>query len=143
MNEAHALLGKNIAATVAEQDRRIAELEARLNCQQPPENAFDQIHNAAVSAKVAGLNRRIAELEAELSSIVNAIPGVRYLDPPDGGSVTVSEQVSRMAEEVARLSNHIRAIANHHADAIDKIGFMSSMAMEHQNRRDFVLSAIK
>ena len=28
MNEAHALLGKNIAATVAEQDRRIAELEA-------------------------------------------------------------------------------------------------------------------
>lgn len=32
----------------------------------------------------------------ELHDICNALPGVAFMDPPDGGSVTIAEQVRRM-----------------------------------------------
>jgi hypothetical protein len=37
--------------------------------------------------------------EAELSSV---LPGVTYMDPPDGGSPTVLEQLQRMAQDARR-----------------------------------------
>jgi hypothetical protein len=45
----------------------------------------------------------IARLAGELSAVASAIGSDCYLDPPDGGSVMVSEQVRRMAEELAGL----------------------------------------
>jgi hypothetical protein len=40
-----------------------------------------------------------AEVEAEMSSV---LPGTTYMDPPDGGSSTVLEQLQRMAEDARR-----------------------------------------
>lgn len=39
------------------------------------------------------------ELEAAIS---NALPGVRYMDPPDGGSPSLAEQLRRMATDAER-----------------------------------------
>lgn len=47
-------------------------------------------------------------LEAHLASL---LPGVHYMDPPDGGDVSVSEQLSRMAEDAAAY----RALATQQA----------------------------
>lgn len=54
---------------------------------------------------------RIERLEAEVAAMLAAIPGVRFMDPPDGGDPKPHEEVQRMADalkaaeaEVARLT---------------------------------------
>jgi hypothetical protein len=42
---------------------------------------------------------RIAELERAIS---DALPGVAYMDPPDGGSVSLAGQLRRLAADAAR-----------------------------------------
>jgi len=44
-------------------------------------------------------NEKLSALERDVS---NALPGVYYMDPPDGGSVPLGEQVRRMAVDAAR-----------------------------------------
>lgn len=44
-------------------------------------------------------NEVLREIERDVS---NALPGVYYMDPPDGGSVPLGEQVRRMAVDAAR-----------------------------------------
>ena len=44
-------------------------------------------------------NEKLSALERDMS---NALPGVYYMDPPDGGSVPLGEQVRRMAVDAAR-----------------------------------------
>jgi hypothetical protein len=44
-------------------------------------------------------NEKLLTLERDVS---NALPGVYYMDPPDGGSAPLGEQVRRMAVDAAR-----------------------------------------
>ena len=44
-------------------------------------------------------NEKLLALERDMS---NALPGVYYMDPPDGGDVPVLEQLRRMAKDAAR-----------------------------------------
>ena len=44
----------------------------------------------------------IARLRSEIAKCAGALPGAHYMDPPDGGDVPVSEQLSRMAKDAAR-----------------------------------------
>lgn len=44
----------------------------------------------------------IHRLQAELAACAAALPGPLYMDPPGGGSVTVGEQIERMAKDAAR-----------------------------------------
>ena len=43
-----------------------------------------------------------AALQAELDACVATLPGTIYMDPPDGGDVSVAEQLRRMGEDAAR-----------------------------------------
>lgn len=45
---------------------------------------------------------QVDTLRAELDACAAALPGPYYMDFPDGGSVTVGEQVARMAKDAAR-----------------------------------------
>lgn len=45
------------------------------------------------------LAERVASLEAALGDI---LPGAYYMDPPDGGSVDLIEQVRRMADDATK-----------------------------------------
>lgn len=42
-------------------------------------------------------------LGAELDACCAALPGTIYMDPPDGGDVSVAEQLRRMGEDAARF----------------------------------------
>ena len=42
------------------------------------------------------------KLTAELAACAASLPGVYYMDPPDGGDVPVSEQLRRMAKDAER-----------------------------------------
>ncbi|MCC6567038.1 MAG: hypothetical protein IT298_14865 [Chloroflexi bacterium] len=57
-------------------------------------------------ALLARLDERDAEVErlrGELDDCINVLPNTAYyLDPPDGGSVTIAEQLRRMGEDAAR-----------------------------------------
>lgn len=48
--------------------------------------------------KIAAIEERDAAL-TEIDAISSAIKSHRYMDPPDGGSVTIAEQVARMWED--------------------------------------------
>jgi hypothetical protein len=61
--------------------------------------------NAALKEQVAQL--KLIEEQAlkvclELDSVTMAIPDCRYMDPPDGGNVSLGEQVSRMWQDVQK-----------------------------------------
>lgn len=45
-------------------------------------------------------SRLIRELRAELDGVASAIGSVRWMDPPDGGSVSIAEQVRRMRDDL-------------------------------------------
>lgn len=44
--------------------------------------------------------RVIRDLRKELDEVANAIGSVRWMDPPDGGNVSLGEQVRRMREDL-------------------------------------------
>jgi len=48
-----------------------------------------------------------AELKELEEAVVWALPGTRFMDPPDGGSPTLGEQVGRMAEALAAAEQRI------------------------------------
>ncbi|MCF3988127.1 hypothetical protein [Pseudomonas aeruginosa] len=41
-------------------------------------------------------------LEQYLKECASALPGTYYMDPPDGGDVSIPEQIRRMAKDAAR-----------------------------------------
>lgn len=51
-----------------------------------------------------GGEKTAADVEAEFA---NLLPGSYYMDPPDGGSPSILEQISRMAEDAAQWRAHL------------------------------------
>ncbi|HBO0915268.1 TPA: hypothetical protein L4E36_004054 [Pseudomonas aeruginosa] len=41
-------------------------------------------------------------LQKELDQCASALPGTYYMDPPDGGNVSIPEQIRRMAKDAER-----------------------------------------
>lgn len=48
--------------------------------------------------------KTIIDLRGQLDAIAAALPDARYMDPPDGGSVTIAEQVARMRADLANAA---------------------------------------
>ncbi|MEV1219648.1 hypothetical protein ABZR51_31650, partial [Pseudomonas aeruginosa] len=68
-----------------------------------PEFHVDQEFMVATSPDVVlWLIAEVERLEAELSQCASALPGTYYMDPPDGGDVSIPEQIRRMAKDAAR-----------------------------------------
>jgi len=57
--------------------------------------------------RLADAERRNAMLEGEIAA---ALPGVRFMDLPDGGSPTLDEQVKRMSEALATAERRYEAL---------------------------------
>lgn len=72
---------------------------------------------AASPDRIARLLAEVERLRAFERGVIEAIPGPRYMDPPDGGDVTPLEQVRRMAAEVERLRGALDALGVAIADA--------------------------
>lgn len=58
----------------------------------------NEITSELTADEANGLVKRILTLEAELDNISSAIGSDEFMDPPDGGSVTLAEQIKRMRE---------------------------------------------
>ncbi len=46
--------------------------------------------------------KRYEWLAEDLKECASALPGTEYMDPPDGGNVSIPEQIRRMAKDAAR-----------------------------------------
>lgn len=55
-------------------------------------------------AELAALRIRAEQAEAELQEIASVLPGVAYMDPPDGGSPSIPEQFRRMRADLDRTA---------------------------------------
>lgn len=63
----------------------------------------------ALLDRLAAREAECERLRSELNDCLNVLPGsAYYMDPPDGGSVTIAEQLRRMGEDAARY-RHLRA----------------------------------
>lgn len=68
-------------------------------------NANGHLPINALKALVAErdeLRRQLAEARAERDAMANVLPGVYYMDPPDGGDVSLLKQLQRMSNDAAR-----------------------------------------
>ncbi|HCJ6265552.1 TPA: hypothetical protein N2C23_006114 [Pseudomonas aeruginosa] len=57
---------------------------------------------AANPQAILGLIAEVERLESEIDQCANALSGTYYMDPPDGGNVSIPEQIRRMAKDAAR-----------------------------------------
>jgi len=55
-----------------------------------------------VSEVVRNGEKCVAEFNVYESALSTLLPGTYYMDPPDGGDVTLIEQIRRMAQDAAR-----------------------------------------
>lgn len=62
---------------------------------------------ARLRAELEAARGDAERLQAEMTNIICSIPEGYYMDPPDGGDVTVAEQVRRMAVDAEQLKNAI------------------------------------
>ncbi|HEJ3436092.1 TPA: ead/Ea22-like family protein [Pseudomonas aeruginosa] len=51
---------------------------------------------------VLALLDEIDRLKAEIDQCASTLPATYYMDPPDGGNVSIPEQIRRMAKDAAR-----------------------------------------
>lgn len=72
-----------LLALRAERDAALAEIEAR-------------------RIQVSTLTEWYSNALDVISEVSAAIPGVTYMDPPDGGDVSIPEQIRRMAKDAGR-----------------------------------------
>jgi len=68
---------------------------------------------------------RMSELSKLERDVLDALPAVYYMDPPDGGDVSLGEQVKRMAEDAALWRKHISTPA---APGIDRCSLLDIVA---------------
>lgn len=61
-----------------------------------------RLHPMERDALLAKSLDQVAGLRAELTKCAATLPNSYYMDPPDGGNVTVAEQLARMAEDAAK-----------------------------------------
>lgn len=73
-------------------------------------SAIDATALATLAAERDEANRWTAIYEAEQSAISAALPGVRFMDPPDGGDVKLSEQVRRMRDALDAAEARIKVL---------------------------------
>lgn len=57
---------------------------------------------AANPQAILRLIAEVERLESEIDQCASALPGTYYMDPPDGGNVSIPEQIRRMAKDAAR-----------------------------------------
>ncbi|EMR0622650.1 ead/Ea22-like family protein [Pseudomonas aeruginosa] len=66
-------------------------------------------------------------LEQYLKECASALPGTYYMDPPDGGDVSIPEQIRRMAKDAARY----RWLRERDLETISRGGVFAGMTPEN------------
>ncbi|HBO2966664.1 TPA: hypothetical protein NH770_002084 [Pseudomonas aeruginosa] len=64
--------------------------------------ARDDFYREWTPKAACELIAEVERLESEIDQCASALPGTYYMDPPDGGNVSIPEQIRRMAKDAAR-----------------------------------------
>ncbi|EMA4491116.1 hypothetical protein AAGN78_004708 [Pseudomonas aeruginosa] len=64
--------------------------------------ARDDFYREWTPKAACELIAEVEQLESEIDQCASALPGTYYMDPPDGGNVSIPEQIRRMAKDAAR-----------------------------------------
>lgn len=94
---------ERLRAQVIDLHAQLSTLESREVCTAPHDGDVETCGYCQRDA----LQARVAELE---DAIARALPGVIYMDPPDGGSVGLPEQLLRMAADAKRVAEAERLL---------------------------------
>lgn len=83
--------------------RRLGEVHMIRACEHQHDDDFVPLYDIETLARYQiELEQLRAENYSLQAAILNALPGVRYMDPPDGGSPSLAEQLRRMATDAER-----------------------------------------
>ncbi|HBP5168195.1 TPA: hypothetical protein L5674_002009 [Pseudomonas aeruginosa] len=82
---------------------------------------------AANPQAILGLIAEVERLESEIDQCANALSGTYYMDPPDGGNVSIPEQIRRMAKDAARY----RWLRERDLETISRGGVFAGMTPEN------------
>lgn len=100
---------ENIAALLAEIDRLREQLStALMDGHDMAKNEYrDEIERLTAlladrDEREAKIARERDEARIEREAMANVLPGVYYMDPPDGGDVSLLKQLQRMSNDAAR-----------------------------------------
>ena len=85
--------------------REIERLRDRLSVE-----TLALVETLARAEKAEAEVERLREAEAELHEIASVLPGVAYMDPPDGGSPSIAEQVRRMRADLDRTAAEVERL---------------------------------
>jgi hypothetical protein len=89
------------AETVARASTEIERLRAEVEALKAKLAEYSRANDRIV-AELRECDREVEALRADAQAVAALLPGPYYMDPPDGGSVTVIEQLRRMAADAAR-----------------------------------------
>ena len=81
---------------------------------------------------VEAAEARVRELEAEVSGVSAAIGTTRFMDPPDGGSVTLSEQVARLRQALDAAEGRLSTIRSETIERCAKVVTATVTGIEWQ-----------
>jgi hypothetical protein len=77
---------------------------------------------------VGALTERAEAAEAALADVSAAIGSVRFMDPPDGGDVSLSEQVRRMRETLEAAERQLHELSIKYTVMLRRLREMSDAA---------------
>ena len=80
-------------------------------------NEVERLNSPVVLSEWQKLVAERDALAREVDACAAALPGPYYMDPPDGGDVSISEQLRRMARDAARY-RHLRVQRWFHDEVI-------------------------
>ena len=81
---------------------------------------------------------RADALQTELNSIADTLPGVHYMDPPDGGAPTLVEQFKRMAKDARRADALEEALSHFAAIDLKRADVPADFAWHVLNARSLI-----
>jgi len=95
-------IGDHVAASLAcEAADMIAKLQGEVEALKLQGAAAELVHRETATTVLVQM-AEVEALRADAQAVAALLPGPYYMDPPDGGSVTVIEQLRRMAADAAR-----------------------------------------
>ena len=86
---------------------------------------FIYCHECGATDEEIKLKSELSKAREELQDVSDAIGTTEYMDPPDGGSPSLAEQVSRMKQDLAKCREELEDLK-----AIAMRGFNSQFGTE-------------
>ena len=111
----------NIRERAEKAEAEVERLRAERDDDRRRDYGYSQQTVDAITREREQLRAEVERLRAELDEIASVLPGVAYMDPPDGGSPSIAEQVGRMRADLDRTAAEVERLRNGRAILMEEI----------------------